>query len=259
MSAAATNEEVVNVPGGVFDMGSTLREIDETEAEWSHKLISPDYIPVFRSWLLKEYPAHQVSVDAFALMKYPVTNAQYRTFLDSCSSRAPESVTESLPPDHPVWGVSLRDATGYASWLSERTGQPWRLPTEAEWEWSARGRIGRRYPFGERFDVTKCNSVESGKNTTTSVYAFANAASPFGICDLAGNVEEWTSTSYAPYPGGNFIEDDLWNILGQGYPILRGGSFLLGGDLTRTRRRHGPHPELKFRVTGFRLARNLSP
>ena len=70
---------------------------------------------------------------------------------------------------------------------------------------------------------------------------------------MAGNVEEWTDSRYEAYPGGTVIDDDLLQILGQGYPVLRGGSFELGGDLTRSARRHGPHPGAKFRITGFRL------
>jgi formylglycine-generating enzyme required for sulfatase activity len=75
--------------------------------------------------------------------------------------------------------------------------------------------------------------------------------------DLAGNIEEWVSTGYYVYPGGRLIEDDLFNRLGDGYAILRGGNFLCGGDLSRAARRHGPFPDPLFRYTGFRLVREL--
>ena len=80
-----------------------------------------------------------------------------------------------------------------------------------------------------------------------------DGASPWGVLDLGGNVEEWTADIYAPYPGGQRIDDDLAQLHGDGYPVLRGGSFALGGDLARTRRRHGPYVGDRFAVTGFRL------
>ena len=73
--------------------------------------------------------------------------------------------------------------------------------------------------------------------TTTPVGAYPEGASWCGLMDLAGNVEEWTASRYAPYPGGHYIEDDLTDLVGRAYPILRGGSFRLGGDLARCARR----------------------
>ena len=81
-------------------------------------------------------------------------------------------------------------------------------------------------------------------------------ASYWGVEDLGGNVEEWTAGAYRPYPGGVPVNDELMQILGPAYAVLRGGSFALGGDLARTRRRHGPHPGRPFRVTGFRMVIN---
>lgn len=246
--------KLVYVPDGTFEMGSDMAEINYTENEWSNKLINEEYQPVFRSWLLKEYPAHSIKVGAFFMMMYPVTNLQFREYLSlSNETQIPESITKGLPDNHPVWGVSLKGTERYIQWLSKRSDNSWRLPTEAEWEWAARGKTDCRYPFGEEFDSAQCNTLESNNNTSTPVDKFKDSLSPFGLCDLAGNVEEWTSTSYSAYPGGEIIKDDLWKILGAGYPVLRGGSFELRGDLARTRRRHGPHPGHEFRVTGFRL------
>jgi len=91
------------------------------------------------------------------------------------------------------------------------------------------------------------------------VGAHPRGASCWGVEDLAGNVEEWTASAYAPYPGGTAVDDDLQQLLGPRYTVLRGGSFALGGDLARSRRRHGPHPGAPFRITGFRLAIDKDP
>jgi formylglycine-generating enzyme required for sulfatase activity len=250
-----TQVEVVEIPGGSFEMGSTIEEIEFSLAEWSGRLIAPGYRDVFRDWLMKEYPAHRVHVEAFAIARFPVSNGEFRAFLGQHPDvPTPESISSGLPDDHPVWGVSIERAEAYVRWRALCDGLPWRLPDEVEWEWAARGRDARRYPFGNRFSADVCNTLESGRGVSTPVDAFPGGASPWGVLDLAGNVEEWTATNYAPYPGGELIDDELLRELGPNYRILRGGSFALGGDLARTRRRHGPHPGHLFRVTGFRMA-----
>jgi formylglycine-generating enzyme required for sulfatase activity len=201
---------------------------------------------------VKEYPAHPVHVSSFRLARFPVTNRQYRLFCEATGHRPPRSLVIGLPDDHPVWGVDAGSIEGFLAWARESTGTAVRLPTEAEWEWAARGPARRQYPFGDEFDARLCNTREAGHGLTTSVMAHERYPSPFGICDMAGNVEEWTASDYAEYPGGDFIEDHLTSALGLRYPVLRGGSAELGGDLARGARRHGPHPQ--FTMFGFRVA-----
>lgn len=244
---------VVSVPGGRLLCGSTVEEVEACVAEWTPKLIDPSYAKEFRAWILKEVPRHPVQMPEFHAMVYPVDNLGYAAYCADVQAPPPESLEIGRPGDHPVWGVALDQAKAFARWFSAQDGRPWRLPSEAEWEWMARGPTGRIYPFGDRFDPACCNTLESGRGETTPVDAFADRPSWCGVVDLAGNVEEWTSSRYAPYPGGRFIADDLTRLVGPDYPILRGGSFLLGGDLCRGARRHGPHPGPQFRITGFRL------
>ncbi|HLZ70845.1 MAG TPA: SUMF1/EgtB/PvdO family nonheme iron enzyme [Dehalococcoidia bacterium] len=247
--------ELVAIPGGVLRMGSTAAQVEACVATWSPRLIDPTWdVERFRQWILKEFPQHPVRVARFALARFPVTNREYAAFLAVTARALPESLAAAEPDDHPVWGVSWDDANAYAAWLSGRKGRVLRLPTEAEWEFAARGDADREYPYGDAFDPALCNTVESGIGHTTPVDRYPYGASAFGICDLAGNVEEWTADCYAPYPGGRFIADDLVRLVGPEYRILRGGSFALGGDLARCARRHGRHPGALFRFTGFRLA-----
>jgi toxoflavin biosynthesis protein ToxD len=212
---------------------------------------------MFRSWITKEMPQHPVRLDAYLISQFPITNGQYRPFLDTCCAPMPESLVMGEPDDHPVWGVSYGDARRYADFVSMHTRSRFRLPTEPEWEYAARGPRGYTYPFGQVFSSEKCNTLEAGIGHTTSVSQYAEYASGFGICDMAGNVEEWTSTDYHPYPNGSFVADDLACGSRDGYKILRGGSFARSGDLARCARRHGPHPDPVFRYRGFRLVQEI--
>lgn len=236
-------------------MGSDIQEVERCVAEWRNKLIDSSYTYHFRNWILKEYPEHLVEVKPLLAWRAPVSNREYREYVRNARTRAPESMKQHQPDQHPVWGVMLEEAIDFACWRAARDGVRWRLPTEAEWEWLAAGPARNRYPFGEHFDAKKCNTIEQGLNRSREPNS--SGESWCGLWELGGNVEEWTSDRYVPYPGGTFIEDDLSLLIGHDYPILRGGSFLLGGDLARCARRHGPHPGPRFRVTGFRLVAEI--
>jgi formylglycine-generating enzyme required for sulfatase activity len=246
--------ELIAIEGATFLMGSSMEEVDRCVADWAGRLVDPTYTrDMFRSWIAKEAPAHLVPLAPFRIAKYPVTNRLYRKFIGATGRRPPDSIRDELPGDHPAWGMSVDDVETFIAWLNEVTGRDHRLPTEAEWEYAARGPSHIEYPFGNAFDAKFCNTVEAGIGSTTPVDRYAAHASPFGICDMAGNVEEWTSTNYAPYPGGTFVDDHLTQNLGNEYRVLRGGAYTRGGDLTRCARRHGPIPDPRFRY-GFRLA-----
>jgi formylglycine-generating enzyme required for sulfatase activity len=247
--------DFVSIPAGVLLMGSTADQVDRCVEYWGTRLVDPSYqADQFQRWILKEYPQHPVPVAAFRLGRFPVTNAEYRPFAEASGRPLPESLTSREPEDHPVWGVLFEDAASYAAWLGARLGCRCRLPTEAEWEYAARGLQSSEYPFGDEFDPTRCNTIESGIGHTTPVDRYHSGVSEFGLYDLAGNVEEWTADYYRPYPGGEFIADDLTRRLGHRYRVLRGGSFARGGDLARCARRHGPYPSPEFRYRGFRVA-----
>ena len=247
--------ELIKIPAGVLLMGSTRKEIDDALDEWASRLIDPAFNrPMFREWLYKEYPAHPVPLESFSIGRYPVTNAEYSHYVRCEDKKSPESLLLGEPWNHPVWGVTLEEARDYANWIGGLFGMKCRLPSEAEWEYAARGPSRRTYPFGVQFDPRCCNTLEADIGGTTPVDTFAHYPSEFGVCDLAGNVEEWTASCYRPYPGGIAVVDDLVRHLGKNYPILRGGSFARNGDLARCARRHGPHPGSEYRYTGFRLA-----
>lgn len=154
--------------------------------------------------------------------------------------------------NRPVYTVSAAAAEAYASWMSAKTGRSFRLPSEAEWELAPAGPEGREFPWGDVFEPHRTNTREAGLLTSTPVGMFPGGATPSGIQDMAGNVEEYVADDYVPYPGGPIVRDDLVEAVGC-YRVARGGSFTRFRDLARCRRRHGRYPRPIY-VMGFRLA-----
>lgn len=243
------------VPGGTVQIGLSEDSVAAVATEWAH-------VGVDSAWIDKETPVHTVELAAYWIATYPVTNAEYRAFLHHTGhpGRPTTWYLGAYPHErsnHPVAGVRPEEADAYAAWLSNVTGHPWRLPSEAEWEYAAKGPQGLAFPWGDTFDPAAANTRETGIHTTTPVGAFPAGRSPFGALDMGGNVEEFVADTYRPYPGGSFVADHLVESIGQ-YRVARGGSFSRFGDLTRTRRRHGAFPGPLYPV-GFRLASRSQP
>jgi formylglycine-generating enzyme required for sulfatase activity len=241
--------QMVFVPAQAARLGSPAEEVEAVTAQWAH-------VGVVREWILKEFPAHTREIAAFRIARYPVTNCEFLMYLeDTAADELPSSWRFGAYPahlsNHPVWTVSPQQADAYAAWLSARTGRRFRLPSEAEWELAAAGPERRAYPWGDTFDPGLANTVEEGPLQTTPVGCYPRGASPFGLLDMAGNVEEFVSGDYTAYPGGPSVTDDL--ARSGAYRVARGGSFTRFGDLARTRRRHGWFDRDLYAI-GFRLA-----
>lgn len=155
-----------------------------------------------------EIPQRTVYLDSYYIDKYPITNEEFQQF-DSTH------VYPLHKAHHPVVAISWQQAKDYAQWAGKR------LPTEAEWEKAARGTDLREYPWGNEFDLAKCNMAESGIGDTLPVGHIPENISPYGCYDMAGNVWEWTSDWYEAYPGSD-IKD---NNYGQTQVAIRGASF----------------------------------
>ncbi|MEN8691715.1 MAG: SUMF1/EgtB/PvdO family nonheme iron enzyme, partial [Desulfobacterales bacterium] len=203
----------VDIPAGKFRMGS-----DEGE----------EY----------EKPAHEVSLDDFEIALVPITNTQYRFFVEATGHPPPSHWEDGRVPrgeeSHPVVNVTLHDALAYCRWLAEVTKKPITLPSEAQWEKAARGHQDRReYPWGNDWEESKCNTDELGLQGTTPVGIFPDGASPYGCLDMAGNVWEWTSSLWGEdwdkpeyrYPY-DFIEGrENLKAGDDALRVLRGGSW----------------------------------
>lgn len=215
---------------------------------------------VQRDWIAKEAPRHPVAIKAFRLCKFPVTNKEYKQFLEQTNfEEIPTSWSFGHYPwhksNHPVHTISVAAAEAYCQWLSSVTHRRFRLPTEYEWEYAASGPNENEFPWGNSFSNEMANTVELGILDTSPVGMFPLGNSEFGVADMAGNVEEFVANDYRPYPAGELIEDDLKVAL-KTYRVARGGSFTRYRDLARNKRRHGAYPKDIY-VMGFRLAEDL--
>jgi formylglycine-generating enzyme required for sulfatase activity len=192
-----------------------------------------------------------VTLGAYRIATHPVTVAEYACFVRAGQKQPGNWWTQLAHLDHPVAYVPWNDAVAYAAWLAAMTGQPWRLPTEAEWEKAARGTDGRIYPWGDVFVVPLCNTRASGIGTTTRVGTYPSGASPYGAQDMAGNVWEWTSSLYKPYP--YVAGDGREAATSSERRVLRGGSWFYDPLSARAAFRYRFSPDYPDGSVGFRV------
>ncbi|MEE2658238.1 MAG: formylglycine-generating enzyme family protein [Candidatus Latescibacterota bacterium] len=166
----ANKRRMVLIPGGQFTMGGSQEESPESER-----------------------PPHPVDLPDFHIDAYPVTNQDYREFVNCTGYKTPIHWQRGTYPTglarHPVVNVSWQDAKAYANWMGAR------LPTEAEWEKAARGTDERLYPWGSRFVDDRCN-FNNVVGSTLPVDEFPLGRSPHGVWDMSGNTYEWCEDYY---------------------------------------------------------------
>jgi formylglycine-generating enzyme required for sulfatase activity len=182
---AIVKDEMVKIPAGEFQMGTDEQEIPEL-VKWG---IQYDfYSDIEKNWFEREIPLHPVHLDEFYIDVYPVTNAQYRKFIEATGHSEPRYWNDKdfNQSKHPVVGVTWYDAMFYAEWAGKR------LPTEAEWEKAARGGWeGKRHP--EQPDDKRANYGEK-IGTPTPVGSYNTNC--YGLYDMVGNVWEWCLDEY---------------------------------------------------------------
>lgn len=232
----------VLIPPGAFIMGTDIEPFYGTAlAQSAHAK-------------LDEAPMHVRFLAAYRIAQYPVTNAEYATFVKATSHPPPAHWKNGVhAPDAanlPVVQVSWHDCNTYAQWTGKR------LPTEAEWEKACRGPDGRVYPWGNAFAESEVLS-QILKAHLTPVGSRHAAASPYGVHEAAGNVWEWTADWYEPYAGTKAAAVPK-------HKTLRGGSWLEVRDGTAKRyfrcanRLHAP-PDYTAGNIGFRCVKPLPP
>jgi eukaryotic-like serine/threonine-protein kinase len=227
----------VRVPGGSFQMGSEDGSSDEA-------------------------PVHHVTVDGFWLDRTEVTNGQYERCVEARVCRLPTDCARGKPTygaagmeEHPVICVDWRGAVAYCQWAGAR------LPTEAEWEYAARGPEGRVYPWGNtwRKETANCDesSCEDGYDLTAPVGSFPDGASWVGALDMAGNVHEWVADWYRSYPSE--AQTHPQGPATGTFRVLRGGSWSNDEWDLRSAKRLLNTPTNTYNTSGFRCASPQSP
>jgi formylglycine-generating enzyme required for sulfatase activity len=200
----------------------------------------------------EERPVHTVALDAFWIDQTEITNEMYAKCVQDRSCTQPSNAahfSDANYADHPVVYVSWNDANQYCTWAGRR------LPTEAEWEKTARGTDGRVYPWGDTIDCSLANfwGKENGcVEDTTSVGNYPVGISPYGALDMTGNVLEWVSSLFALYPYDE--TDGREDPETSGARVLRGGSWNVTAEFSRGSRRDWYFPSVRRNYVGFRCA-----
>jgi formylglycine-generating enzyme required for sulfatase activity len=245
--------EMATIPAGPFIFGVLPNDASE---------------PIIHRW---DIPARIVDLPTFSIAIYETSTAEHRRFiLDKGYADATfwspegnrfrayyaEKIYDRYPDDDvPCTGISYYEAEAYCNWLAMKTGQPYRLPTEMEWEKAARGTDGRLFPWGNEWNPKYCNWNDDtdadlepnghidGFRFTANKGSYPAGVSPYGCYDMAGNVSEWCTD---------------W--IGKRAKVQRGGHYWISSPrFFRTTFRSGVPPEVGMvfhAVTGFRIAKS---
>ena len=209
-----------------------------------------------------ERPLTKITLSRFFMSRFPITNAEYEEFDPThARKRAPGAGDR-----HPVVYVSSLEAMKFCTWLGTRERKKYRLPTEAEWEYAAKGTDGRKYPWGNhdrRGDLANFadrntvfawsdREINDGYPESSPVGSFPLGASPFGLEDMAGNVWEWCHDYFEPYRGAPKINPR--GATAGAKRSYRGGSWKSRFNSLRTTTRGANAPNYSCNDLGFRIA-----
>jgi formylglycine-generating enzyme required for sulfatase activity/CRP-like cAMP-binding protein len=226
---------MLKISGGTFTMGSNRNQL-----------------------LASERPAHKVTVRDFAISRHEVSFDEYDRFARATGRRLPDDNGWGRGK-RPVIYVDWGDAVAYTGWLSKRTGKRYRLPTEAEWEYAARGGSSDLFWWGYEIGRGRANCFDCGSQWDGSSTAPVGSFKPngFGLHDTAGNVREWVDDCYhsnyvdAPKDGSSWVER------GCRERVARGGAYNKPGESMRSTWRGRYDADARLPTVGFRVVREL--
>jgi len=220
--------EMINLPGSTFTMGSND---DPTEK-----------------------PPHQVSVAAFALGRLPVTIGEWKR----CVAAKACNYDPSGDDEMPVYNVSWNDAQQYVTWLSTITNSRYRLPTEAEWEYAARGGATTKYWWGDHVaaGMANCKGCGEAPDPRLPMKAGSFAPNPFGLRDMAGGVTQWVSDCWHKNYIGAPKDSSAWDTPNCQERVLRGGSWRNDPSYSRASSRDRYDAGVRYQTHGLRVARS---
>ncbi|MEI7832633.1 MAG: formylglycine-generating enzyme family protein [bacterium] len=255
---AMDGAEMILIPAGAFQMGTNEEQLADLLKN----------MPGYNKTYERELPQHTVQLGTYYIYKTEVTVSQYRTFCTATQRDMPKEPLWKWQDTHPIVNVSWFDAKAYADWAGAA------LPTEAQWEKTARGGDGRLYPWGNVWAVGKlqCSNAQLGDaKRTAPVGSFPDGASPYGVMDMAGNVWEWCADWYSEQyyktsPERNPLgpseteatmvgafSNEFGSSSGQIERVQRGGDWYFGyTDYFRVSYRGSGVPTEKYSTHGFR-------
>jgi formylglycine-generating enzyme required for sulfatase activity len=225
-------EELVVVPAGEFDMGSTQEPA--------------------------EGPVHHVVIGRpFAIGRREVTFAQWDQCLAAGGCKFSPADQGWGRGERPVINVSWDDTKDFIGWLSKRTGQAYRLPTEAEWEYAARGGAATPYWWGKDIGTGRAQCADCGEPARQTVPTGSFRPNAFGLYDTAGNAAEWVQDCWNPSYRGAPHDGSAWTSGDCSLHVLRGGSFANKATSLRSAARFRYDEDVRYYANGFRVARDL--
>ena len=196
----------------------------------------------------EETPRHRVRVKSFYLDETEVTFNQFKNFIKHSGYVTQGKWKRGFKRGwgkHPVTNVTYKDAVAYAKWAGKR------LPTQSEWEYAAGGPRRYTYSYGPGWSLTKGATWHPRIKRTRKVRSYR--PNGYGLYDMTGNVMEWTSSKYLPYPRGKRCKHMDGN-----YMTVKGGCYLFFAVRSRRQARHAVKPSIAFTALGFRCAKEIN-
>ncbi|WP_338828535.1 SUMF1/EgtB/PvdO family nonheme iron enzyme [Bradyrhizobium sp. 27S5] len=218
--------EMVSLQGGSFSMGSN----DDPS----------------------ERPVRKVTVKPFAMGKYPVTVREW----NACAEAKACGFTVTGKDDVPVTNVSWNDAKQYVAWLAERTKKAYRLPSEAEWEYAARGGTQSKYWWGDQMQLGNAGCKDCGGSAATEqpVKVGSFKPNPFGLYDMGGGVDQWVEDCWHRNYQGASADGAVWSGGDCASHVLRSGSWKNDARYVRPANRDNYDANVRYPTHGFRVA-----
>jgi formylglycine-generating enzyme required for sulfatase activity len=204
---------------------------------------------------MSEKPIHQVTVKPLAIGRYPISIREW----NQCAVANACAFAATGDDDAPVTNISWTDAKQFVAWLAEATHKPYRLPSEAEWEYAARGGTQTRYWWGDEFQpgIANCKNCAGVAATEQSIKVGNSRPNPFGLYDMGGAIDQWVEDCWhknyhgAPSDGSAWVENDCTSH------VIRSGSWKNDQRYVRPANRDSYDTNVRYPTHGLRVA--LSP
>ena len=254
--------EMVEIPAGFYLMGSTLFERGRYQHFFGRYPVRDQF-----QFLFREGPRRLVHIaHHFAMSRYELTFAQWEAAQDDPIW---DNIT-GLTPRKPNFGtadylkravtmVDQGDAKAFSAWLSYKTGQRYRIPTEAEWEYAARAGTTTRYPWGNEIGWNNASCVGCGDKWTERRIGPVGLYAPngFGLYDMIGNGREWVRDCFVPYHAASVVDGSAYLFPNCIFALIKGGSAYMPAWQNRSAMRLGPHNYNKNEASTIRLLREM--